>query len=291
MSTNQLIAFMENAHIEKVDILRIDGTSSVPMEDLVAIEEPMEIRLIHGPLQQRERLSLSVTMRTPGDDFELATGFLFSEGIIKGADEILLVEYCPNESAVTRENVVRIHLKPEILLDQKRLSRNFFSSAACGLCGKTSIESVFNDHTPAIKNRKLSLNSSLIYSLIQKSRDQQQTFEHTGGLHAAAIFDHFGNLLLIREDIGRHNAVDKVIGAALNANNQFSLAKSILLLSGRAGFELIQKATLAGIQVVAAVGAPSSLAIQMAKEADMTLIGFLREGRFNVYSGKERFVV
>ena len=280
---------MENVHIEKVDILRVDRSSRVEKKDLVAIEEPMEIRLVHGPLEQRQRLRLSVTMRTPGDDFELAAGFLFSEGVIKGIDEILHIEYCPNETSATKENVVRVHLKPEVKLDKERLDRNFLTSSACGLCGKTSIESVFNTYTPAVKNSDIRLNAALVYSLIQKSRQQQQTFERTGGLHAAAIFDSTGDLLLIREDIGRHNAVDKVIGAAMSSDLDFSLDQNILLLSGRAGFELIQKATLAGIQVVAAVGAPSSLAIQLAKESDMTLIGFLREGRFNIYSGKERF--
>ncbi len=280
---------MENEHIEKVNILRIDRSARIEREDLVAIEEPMEIRLIHGPLEQRKKLRLSVTMRTPGDDFELAAGFLFTEGIIKGSHDILQMEYCPNDTTATRENVVRVHLKPEVFLDKERLDRNFYTSSACGLCGKTSIESVFNTHTPAIRNSPMRLNAALLYSLIQKSRRQQQTFEHTGGLHAAAIFDSTGNLLIIREDIGRHNAVDKVIGAAMYSDKEFSLSQNILLLSGRAGFELIQKATLAGIQVVAAVGAPSSLAIQLAKESDMTLIGFLREGRFNIYSGKERF--
>lgn len=280
---------MDIEHIHKFDILRVNQGLVVSEEDLVAIEEPMEIRLIHGPLNDRQRIRLSVTMRTPGDDFELATGFLFAEGIIREIQDILRIEYCPNETTETRENVVRIHLKPGLSVDKDRLERNFFTTSACGLCGKTSIESVFNSVTLAIRSNHIEISPEIIYSLIQKSRDQQQTFEHTGGLHAAALFDKSGQLKLIREDIGRHNAVDKVIGAALKSEFEFPLSQHILLLSGRAGFELIQKATLAGIEVVAAVGAPSSLAIQLAKESGMTLIGFLREGRFNIYSGAERF--
>ncbi|KAA3632326.1 MAG: formate dehydrogenase accessory sulfurtransferase FdhD [Bacteroidetes bacterium] len=282
---------MDSGHIQKIDIIRINQTSVVEKKDMVAVEEPMEIRLIHGNMDARQRKRLTVTMRTPGDDFELASGFLFSEGIIKDQKDILQIEHCPNEEADTTENVVRVTLSPEVFLDAEKLDRNFYTSSACGLCGKTSIEAIFDHHTPTITRSEIKITPGLIYSLIQKSKDQQLTFYHTGGLHAAALFDSSGNLELIREDIGRHNAVDKVIGAALVGGNRFPLSNHILLLSGRAGFELIQKATFAGIQVVAAVGAPSSLAIELAEESGMTLIGFLREGRFNVYSGKERLTM
>lgn len=279
---------MHEEHILKIEILKVNGFSSVEKEDLVAIEEPMEIRLIHGPLEHRQRKSLSVTMRTPGNDFELAAGFLFTEGIIRRQSDLLKIEHCPNGDDETSGNVVRLSLHPELPLDIEKFSRNFYTNSACGLCGKTSIEAVLNAGPHVFKKSKFRITPELIYSLIQKSRAQQLTFDHTGGLHAAALFSKTGTLLLIREDIGRHNAVDKVIGAALLNGLEFPLADHILLLSGRAGFELIQKATAAGIPIVAAVGAPSSLAISLAEESEMTLIGFLRNERFNIYSGAGR---
>jgi FdhD protein len=279
---------MQKEHIHKLEILKVNNTAVVNQEDLVAIEEPMEIRLTYGPLSKRERSSLSVTMRTPGDDFELAAGFLFSEGIIHNQSDILKIEHCPNEDQSALQNVVRVELHPSLSFDLKQLDRNFYTNSACGLCGKTSIEAVLNVETVSIDKNSFKISIAEIYSLIQKSREQQLTFDHTGGLHAAALFSKEGELQIIREDIGRHNALDKVMGAAFFSGASFPLKDNILLLSGRAGFELIQKAMVAGIPLVAAVGAPSSLAIELAKESNMTLIGFLRKERFNVYCGEER---
>lgn len=281
---------MRTDHIQEINILKFRQSTANQQADLVAIEEPMEIRLIHGSIENRQRTSLSVTMRTPGDDFELATGFLFSEGIIHKKEEILHIEHCPNEDKSNLQNVVRVTLHPDLPFDIERLNRNFYTNSACGLCGKTSIDAVLNMDIPDIINGNLKISSQLIYDLVPKKRDLQLTFEHTGGLHAAALFNHKGELQIIKEDIGRHNAVDKVFGSALLAGLKFPLKDHLLLLSGRAGFELIQKATIAGLPFVAAVGAPSSLAIDLAKESNMTLIGFLRDERFNIYCGEERVI-
>lgn len=279
---------MSETSIYSIPIFKVTGNSYNQEEDILAVEEPMEIRIVYGKLDQRQRKSLSVTMRTPGNDFELTIGFLYAESIITSKQDILKIEHCQNSRKDDCNNVVIVELHPNLTIDLKKTERNFNSTSACGLCGKTSIEAVFANNLPVLQQNQAKLPISFFYTLTEKLLSLQTTFDKTGGLHAAALFDTKGNLKIIQEDIGRHNALDKVIGAALMS--EISLPNHILLLSGRAGFELVQKALVAGIPIVAAIGAPSSLAIELAVESSMTLIGFLRKNRLNVYSGEGRII-
>src|SRR5258708_28636859 len=222
---------------------------------------------------------MSVTMRTPGHDAELATGFLFTEGIISDASAIISIE--------SASNSIRIGLHEQVALDLGRLQRHFYTSSSCGVCGKASLDSLMTVCPAPAPTEDWLIDRELLYSLPALLRQQQELFDFTGGLHASALFDQKGNLLFLREDIGRHNALDKTIGYALQ-QGRLPLSADILLLSGRACFELIQKAAMAGIRMVAAIGPPSSLAVQLAEEQGMTLIGFLREERFNVYARSQR---
>ena len=224
-------------------------------------------------------------MRTPGNDEELAAGFLFTEAIISSAIDIVSI----TRPKADNEGIVLVSLADNITLNTRNLERNFYTTSSCGVCGKASIEAVRTACNIPDSFDNLRVPASLIYQLPALLRKQQEVFENTGGLHACALFDISGKLLLSREDVGRHNALDKLIGAAL-ADGMIPLTEHILLLSGRASFELVQKAIMAGIKIVAAVGAPSSLAVEMAEEWGMTLIGFLRGERFNIYSGAERIV-
>ena len=262
-------------------ILRHEGGQVREVEDILVTEEPLEIRLGHGPLDEREEFRLSVTMRTPGNDEELALGFLFTEGLITGPEEVIRVAYCEDVNPEERGNVVRVELRLEVELDPAKWQRNFYTTSSCGVCGKSSIEAV-----QATCARPIApwgdVDPAMIIALPDRMREAQTVFRHTGGIHAAALFDRTGKLLLLREDVGRHNAVDKVIGAALNV--QLPTSNTQLLVSGRAGFELVQKCVVAGIPLMAAVGAPSSLAVKLARESGLTLVGFLRGERFNVYA-------
>jgi FdhD protein len=262
------------------------GVESKP--DLLAIEEPLEIRIGFGALDDRQQKSLSVTMRTPGHDFELASGFLFTEGIIQNFDQIESIKYCEDvgkQEEKEKENVVRIELKPEVKLDFEKLQRHFYTSSSCGVCGKSSIDSVRVSCKKL--NDNFSIPSSVVHKLPETLRKAQQVFEYTGGLHAVGLFNAKGELILLREDVGRHNALDKVIGAML-FKKEVPLSNYILMVSGRASFELVQKAAVAGVPILSAVGAPSSLAVDLAKEFGMTLLGFVRDQRFNIYCGDER---
>jgi FdhD protein len=257
-------------------------------DDLLAVEEPLEIRLVFGSKDQRQERRLTITMRTPGHDFELAMGFLWSESIIGSTEEVLSIRYCETvDFEEERGNVLRVQLSPALKVDWAGLERNFYASASCGICGKAAIEGAWGGMVEAFTPEQPQVSADLICQLPVRLQEKQALFSHTGGLHAAALFDSEGELLLLREDIGRHNALDKLIGAA-KMSNEMQLPASVLMLSGRVGFELVQKALQARIPVVAAVGAPSSLALQTAEQSGMTLIGFLREGRFNVYSGVGR---
>ncbi len=272
--------------VKQTNVKRISTSGVESKPDLLAIEEPLEIRIGFGLLTDRQQKSLSVTMRTPGYDFELATGFLFTEGIIQVFDQIESIKYCEDVGKQDqKENVVRVELKPEVQLDFEKLQRNFYMSSSCGVCGKSSIESV-KVNCSVIRD-DLKVSSGVIHSLPDKLRKEQSVFEYTGGLHAAALFDSAGMNIILREDVGRHNALDKVIGAML-FKKEVPLSTYILLVSGRASFELVQKASVAGIPVLAAVGAPSSLAVDLAKEFGMTLLGFVRDQRFNIYCGEQR---
>lgn len=266
-----------------VRVLRVDSGSSASLDDLLVTEEPLEIRLGHGPDHDRTEMRLSVTMRTPGHDEELALGFLYTEGIITEPGQVVRIAHCQNVKVEERGNVVRAELHPSVELDAARWQRNFYTSSSCGVCGKSSIEAV---HATCLRPIVPfgPIDPQVITALPDRMRAAQTVFKHTGGIHAAALFSRTGELLLLREDVGRHNAVDKVIGAALN--DRSDVGSCILLVSGRAGFELVQKCVVAGIPLMAAVGAPSSLAVELARKSGLTLIGFLRDERFNVYAPK-----
>ena len=267
-------------------IIRVRGTRVTEEIDYLASEEPLEIRLLFGPSTDRRQQNVSVTMRTPGQDFELATGFLFTEGIVRSASDIVDIRHCGGLQA----NVVRVSLKEDVAVNISKLERNFYTTSSCGVCGKASIEAVRTVSRLEKPRTIFQLSADALLALPDKLRVAQSVFENTGGLHGCALFDSSENLVMCREDVGRHNAVDKLIGAAL-INHFFPLEKYVLLLSGRASFELVQKASMAGIQMIAAVGAPSSLAVQMAAEADITLVGFLRNGGFNIYTHNERVLI
>ena len=242
--------------------------------DEIAREEPLEIRV-------RGR-AVSVTMRTPGNDEELAAGFLLSEGMVKSAGDILKIEPCGgNEEG----NLVNVLLGPLVAVDFERLTRHVFASSSCGLCGKATIDAV-RGQFPKLQS-ELAVKAEALLGMPAAMREAQKTFSRTGGLHAAGLFTETGELIVLREDVGRHNAVDKVIGHALMAG-EIPLDRHVLLVSGRTSFEILQKALSARIAVVAAVSAPSSLAVEFAEESGQTLVGFLREGRMNVYAHPER---
>ncbi len=267
--------------VTPVMITRLESGVPATAEDLLVTEEPLEIRLGHGPLDHRKEVRLSVTMRTPGNDHELALGFLFTEGLITAASDVVRVVHCEEVKPRERGHVVRVELRPGMVLDPDRWQRNFHVTSSCGVCGKSSIEAVH-----VLCQRRIApwgaVDPALITALPERMRAAQTLFKHTGGIHAAALFDRGGQLLLLREDVGRHNAVDKLIGAALAAS--LPLGDAMLLVSGRAGFELVQKCVVAAIPLMAAVGAPSSLAVELARQQGLTLVGFLRGDRFNIYA-------
>lgn len=268
--------------VAPIAIIRVEHGATSAADDILVAEEPLEIRLGHGLLHDRRETRLSVTMRTPGHDEELALGFLFTEGIIADPGQLVRVEQCVNVKDEERGNVVRAELRPDVNLDPTRWQRHFYTTSSCGVCGKSSIEAVHAQCTRPMMPWG-PVDPAVITALPDRMRGAQTVFRHTGGIHAAALFDSAGELILLREDIGRHNAVDKVIGAALR--QQRLMHNTILLVSGRAGFELVQKCVVAGIPLMAAVGAPSSIAVRLARESGLTLIGFLRGERFNIYSG------
>ena len=279
---------MPHRSTSRVTIDEVDGQKLQRREDVVAVEEPLEIRLIFGSEPGRIEKSISITMRTPGNDFELAAGFLLSEGIILGADDIHLMTYCVGaEKEKQRYNIVRVALRPGSKFDPECLARNFYTTSSCGVCGKASLDALrVQSAYPLIPDRPV-ISGTVVSGLSEKLRKAQPVFEKTGGLHAAALFDVQGELFALKEDIGRHNAVDKLIGEQLMAK-KLPLVERIMFVSGRTSFEIMQKAYVAGIPIVAAVGAPSSLAIDLANEFGMTLIGFVRGERFNIYAGAQR---
>jgi FdhD protein len=258
----------------RASVLKIDEVVAQRVQDDIVIEEPLEIR-VNGT-------SFSVTMRTPGDDFDLAVGLLWTEGVIQSRDEIGAIAYCPDEEQPELKNVVNVILTAA---DRKIESpRRLWSNSSCGLCGKAALETIHQTCRPISSSIRISCD--LLYSLPARLRQAQMNFERTGGIHAAGLFDGQGSLLVIREDIGRHNAVDKVLGAALAGG--LTLSETVMMVSGRLGFEIAQKAVLAGVPLVASVSAASSLAIELADNFGMTAIGFLRGRSMNVYSHPER---
>ncbi|MER6463765.1 formate dehydrogenase accessory sulfurtransferase FdhD [Streptomyces sp. NPDC001288] len=270
---------------ERRKVLRIrDGAVSARPDTLVA-EEPLEIRLNGKPL--------AITMRTPGDDFALAAGFLVSEGVLATADDLQNIVYCAGATVdgSNTYNVVDVRTTPGVRLPDFTLERNVYTSSSCGLCGKASLDAVRTTaRWPIADTPPVRVEPELLASLPDRLRASQQVFDRTGGLHAAALFAEDGELLDIREDVGRHNAVDKLVGRALQSGG-LPLSRSILLVSGRASFELAQKAVMAGIPLLAAVSAPSSLAVDLAVETGLTLVGFLRGPNMNVYAGEDRIAL
>jgi FdhD protein len=262
-------------------VLRIREGASSHRPDTLAAEEPMEIRVNGRPL--------SVTMRTPGDDFDLAVGFLVGEGVLHSAEQVAGIRYCAGATSDggNSYNVVDVRLATGVPPPDVSLERNFYTTSACGLCGKASLDAVRTTAAWSVAEDPLRLTLALLSALPERLRAAQRVFDSTGGLHAAGLFDADGGLLCVREDVGRHNAVDKVVGHALRSG-LLPLRGSVLMVSGRASFELVQKAVMAGIPALAAVSAPSSLAVDLAAEEGLTLVGFLRGSSMNVYSGAER---
>ena len=277
-----------SAFHEKIDpalaavrVARIAPSSVAVDSDVLAVEEPLEIRLGCDVGGRRVHRAVSITMRTPGHDLELAVGFLFTEGILIGPDQVAGAHSCG------AGNVACVDLQPGVAVDLARLERHFYTSSSCGVCGKASLEAVrVCSRFRTLQGRPV-VEAAVIHRLPAELRAAQAVFDRTGGLHAAALFDTRGNLLCLREDVGRHNALDKLIGAQFLAGRT-PLSEDVLLVSGRASFELVQKAAVAGIPVLAAVGAPSSLAVSLAREHGLSVLGFVRQDRFNIYTGAER---
>ncbi len=268
----------------KVRVRVVEDGSTRVRPDSLATEEPMELRLISGGARQ----TVAVTMRTPGADFELAAGFLYSEGIVSPLDDIKKISYCVDADvdAEQRYNIVNVDLRGGRDYDLRSLERHFYTTSACGVCGKASLEQLELRGCPVIPPGPV-VATETIYSLPGKLREAQGLFEATGGLHAAALFDAEGNLVALKEDVGRHNATDKLFGWAL-LEERLPLSDHIVMVSGRSSFEIMQKCLAAGVPIVCAISAPSSLAVEVARRFDMTLVGFLRGRRFNVYSAPER---
>lgn len=272
-------------HIRSVRVTR--SGHDAHDEDVVAVEEPLEIRLGMRRGGVRGQKSVSITMRTPGHDDELAVGFLHGEGLLQHRDQVTEVRHCgdPTRGRENR-NVIRVELADDVRIDLDRLKRNFYTTSSCGVCGKSSLEALRLTGYESIDD-DVRIATDVAATLPARLRDDQAVFDLTGGLHAAALFRPDGTLRRLREDVGRHNALDKLVGASF-LEDGLPLDGHVLLLSGRASFELLQKALVARVPVVCAVGAPSSLAVELAEQFGVTLLGFVREGRFNIYSHPER---
>jgi FdhD protein len=265
-----------------VRIRKVGDSGTLDTEDVLAVEEPLEIRMSFFENGISKTQNISVTMRTPGNDDELVAGFLFTEGIISYGQQISSIQ----SSGL---NTITVFLNENVVFEKEKLQRNFYTTSSCGVCGKSSIDAIHIGRN-IYPDDNFRIESAVLKNLPSLVQQQQEVFKQTGGVHASALIDNKGNIELIREDVGRHNALDKIIGNRL-LNNAIPLSDKLILLSGRASFELMQKSYMAGISFVAAVGAPSSLAVEFAVEKNMTLIGFLRENRFNIYSGSQRLIV
>jgi FdhD protein len=284
---NDLRELRERYATRKFEIRRV-GRSGLSELDDVATEEPLEIRLGYSrDGGGREESSISITMRTPGNDEELAVGFLFGEGIIHEPGDVELVRPCGPPAANGLINVVRVELAEHVRPDVERLERHFYTSSSCGVCGKASLDAVAVNGRFAIHESEFAIERSVLGALPEALLKRQSVFGKTGGIHASGLFDSGGDIELVREDVGRHNALDKLIGARVHAGAVPLLDRGILV-SGRASFELLQKAMVAGCPLLAAVGAPSSLAVELAQEFGLTLVGFLRPEQFNIYANPQR---
>lgn len=271
-----------------VDISKHRGDRATRRADVVAVEEPLEIRLGYSTPDGRASRSISITMRTPGNDDALAAGFLATESIIGSADDIASIDVCgPPAPDTGNHNVIRVELKGHVDVDLGRLQRHFYTTSSCGVCGKASLDALKVVGQQPMRDADAQFSKAMLVELPERLRDAQETFDATGGLHAAAAFDRDGRFVSVMEDVGRHNAVDKVVGQLLR-DGRLPGADLGLIVSGRASFELMQKTLVAGIPMLVAVSAPSSLAVRLAQEFNMTLVGFLRGDTFNIYAGEER---
>jgi FdhD protein len=275
----------------QVDIRRVTAERDLEVGDQVAVEEPLEIRMGFETAAGRDEKAISITMRTPGNDDELAVGFLFTEGILAASNDVVEVWHrsppVPGDS--TLRNVIRVDLSAGTKVDFGKLDRHFYTTSSCGVCGKTSLEALHTQgrFETAIAESDFHIDAEGLMNLPSSLEEQQQIFGQTGGLHATGLFDTAGNISIVREDVGRHNAMDKLIGR-LFFDDALPASNYGILVSGRASFELVQKVAMAGVPLMAAVGAPSSLAVDVARDFGITLVGFLRDGRFNIYSGGDR---
>ncbi len=258
------------------------------IDDVIAVEEPLEIRLCYGPHSQRIQKSVCITMRTPGNDVELAIGFLITEGILQNKNQIERVSHCgPIPKNRKSSNVIKVEIQPDVTIKLDTLERNFYTTSSCGICGKSSLDAIRIQKNRSTNIPDFTVDADILVQLPTRLEAAQPTFQQTGGLHAAGLFNTNGELLAIYEDVGRHNATDKLIGSQLLSNN-WPIQPAILLVSGRVSFEILQKAIMADIFFICAIGAPSSLAVDVAKHFGVTLVGFLRKDRFNVYAKSER---
>jgi FdhD protein len=272
--------------ISPTEITRLEHGNARSTNDFVAVEEPLEIRLTGANLEPNTDKNIAITMRTPGNDIELAMGFLFTEGIISSAQDIISTQESPDQSSIT------IHLHDSVVVDLDSMERHFYTTSSCGVCGKASIDAVQIKCKIALPQTQWKVDASVLFRLPDALRNAQASFEHTGGIHGCALFNRSGEIIATAEDVGRHNALDKLIGhfvlSTPEGADQIPLCNHLLLLSGRISFELVQKAAMAGIKMIAAVGAPSSLAIDLAEDMGITLVGFLRGERCNIYTHGQR---
>ena len=273
----------------KANITRVEGDIVTQHVDIVATEEPLEIRIYHPGLNGMDHTSVAVTMRTTLNDYELAAGFLFTEGLINGREEIRRIAYCTDDDVNQHYNIVNVYLKSDVAFDSSQLTRNFYTSSSCGICGKASLEALELREYFKPSHDRPTIISGIINQLPGSLRKSQKIFNKTGGIHAAGLFNTDGQLLAVREDVGRHNALDKLIGWGLLAG-KMPFHENILVVSGRVSYEIIQKALAAGIPIIVAVGAPSSLAVDLANNFAMTLVGFVKSNVFNIYSGETRII-
>ncbi len=288
MGKSKEITYRKSSSIQELWIQKFQEGALSEVPDRVAIEEPLEIRISFIEEGKRKTKKVSITMRTPGNDLDLALGFLFTEGILKNKSDFFRLGEVDFTCQVNKDNIIQVDLADGIIPQVNQMERNFYTTSSCGVCGKASIEAIKTvQETNIQKDLNWSISQEILMALPEKLRVEQQVFDVTGGLHACALFNDEGELMAIHEDVGRHNALDKLIGG-LFTKELLPLNRSILLLSGRASFELIQKAAMAGFGLVASVGAPSSLAIELAREMGITLIGFLNKKRFNIYTFPHR---
>jgi len=274
------------------EIIKVNNSDVKHVNDMLSVEEPLAIILVHFVNDSWVEKNIAVTMRTPGNDIELTMGFLFTEGIIQSFNQIKNIEESVSVESYNglSANQIKFHLNEDIQFDLSKLERNFYTTSSCGVCGKASIDAVKIACPIIVPTEKWKIEKQILLTLNDSLQNVQENFNFSGGIHASAMFDLAGELIDIKEDVGRHNALDKLIGSAVQ-KNEIPLFNHILFLSGRVSFELVQKASMVGFRMICAVGAPSSLAVDLAEELDITLVGFLRDNRFNIYSAPGRIVL